>query len=318
MTNPLASSQRTLAPPLAESPRPVGRRPWAAPLGRYLTCIRMREVLVLQGTPLLGAACAMTSLTARTLAQLAVLAAGSILLVAHIFVLNDWAGLAADLSDPNKAAGVFANRGVSPRQIRRLWLALLLLGLALFALLGPRQLALAAAIALLSFLYSAPALDAKGTPLASSLLHLAGGVCHFLLGYSLFSAIDARGLQLAVFFALVFAAGHLNQEVRDHDGDRASGIATNAVTYGKTRTFLAGLAGFTLAYAQLGLLAARGLLPAATAAMLVLYPLHLHWSLTTLARGLTFHNLQRLQRRYRALYALVGVAMLLALALRHG
>jgi 4-hydroxybenzoate polyprenyltransferase len=33
----------------------------------------------------------------------------------------------------------------------------------------------------------------------------------------------------AVFFALIFAAGHLIQEVRDHQGDAASGFRTNAV-----------------------------------------------------------------------------------------
>ena len=76
-----------------------------------------------------------------------------------------------------------------------------------------------ASIAALSALYSLPYFHWKGRPLLNSATHLAGGVLHFLLGYSLGNAIDRRGLALATFFALTFAAGHLTQEVRDHQGD---------------------------------------------------------------------------------------------------
>jgi 4-hydroxybenzoate polyprenyltransferase len=318
MTNPLAEITRTLVPRDGALRRSAGLAHAAhLRLRRHLACLRYRDVLLLQGTPLLGAACAMAEPSPGRLARLAVLILASVLLVAHIFLLNDWAGLSADLRDPNKAAAVFATRGISPRQILRLGLALLAASLALCALLGPLQLVLAAAIALLSFLYSGPGCHGKGMPLVSSALHLGGGVLHFLLGYTLFARIDARGAQIALFFALVFTAGHLTQEARDHDGDRISGIRTNAVTYGRTRTFLAGLAGFTLANVQLAVLAARGLLPAATAALLVLYPLHLAWSLTTLADGLSFHSIGRLQTRYRALYAIIGGTILVALLLQH-
>lgn len=316
MINPLAEVTRGLAPRDPARQR-AGGPARASRLRRYLACLRYREILLLQGTPLLGAACAAPDLSRGLVAPLAILTLASVLLVAHVFVLNDWAGLSADLRDPNKAPAVFANRGMSSRQIHRLGLALLAASMALFAVLGPRQLALAAAIALLSFLYSGPAWQGKGMPLVSSALHLGGGVLHFLLGYTLFASIDARGIQIAAFFALVFAAGHLTQEARDHDGDLRSGIRTNAVAYGRTRAFLAGLAGFTLAYVQLAVLAARGILPAATAAILVLYPVHLYWSLTTLAGGLTFHSIGRLQARYRVLYAIIGGTILLALLLQH-
>ena len=111
--------------------------------------------------------------------------------------------------------------------------------------------------------YSHPAPSAKSAPVLSSLPHLLGGLLHFLLGYSLFDALDRRGILIGFFFALTFTAGHLNQEVRDHEGDRVNGLRTNAVFFGKERTFLAGLVLFMLAYADLAWLAFRGLIPAA-------------------------------------------------------
>jgi 4-hydroxybenzoate polyprenyltransferase len=280
---------------------------------RYLSCLRLEEILVLQGSPLLGAAFAIGRPAAENLGALAILAVANVCLVAHIFMLNDWSGLTTDLTDPNKAAGVFTARGVGRREIGGLAAGLLALSLLLFSRLGPSTLCLALAIATLSALYSLPRFNWKGRPLLSSAAHLAGGFLHFLLGYSVGQAIDRRGLAMAAFFALTFAAGHLTQELRDHQGDVRNAIRTNAVIFGRRRTFAASLALFTLAYALLLLLALQGILPRPLAALVALYPLHLRWSLETLAAGLTYASLRRLQARYRALYTIVGLAMVAAL-----
>ena len=161
---------------------------------RYLSCLRLPEILVLQGSPLLGAAFAIRHPTAENLGSLAILIAANVLLVAHIFMLNDWSGLTADLADPNKTAGVFTARGVGRREIGGLTAGLLALSLLLFSRLGPSTLWLALAIAILSALYSLPRFNWKGRPLLSSAAHLAGGALHFLLGYSLGNAIDLRAL----------------------------------------------------------------------------------------------------------------------------
>ncbi|MBV8202216.1 MAG: UbiA family prenyltransferase [Acidobacteria bacterium] len=292
-------------------------RPGAARLlRRYLSCLRYGDILVLQGSPLLGAAFTIGRVTAGRSAALALLAAASCCLVAHVFVLNDWAGMSADLQDPNRTAGALAARGLRRTEIGGLGLALLALALLLFAGLGLRPLGIALAIALLSGLYSIPALHVKGIPLLNSALHFAGGILHFLLGWSLFAAIDRRGVEIAAFFALAFVAGHLTQEVRDHEGDWINGITTNAVRFGKTSIFAAGLAVFTLAYVQLAVLAARGIVPRPLGFLAAtLYPLHFFWSLRTLGAGLTFESIRRLQARYRALYTILGAAMLAAVLL---
>ena len=88
------------------------------------------------------------------------------------------------------------------------------------------------------------------------------------------------------------------------------------MVFGKSRTFSASLVLFTLAHALLLLLALQGILPRPLAALVVLYPIHLRWSLKTQAEGLTYASILRLQARYRALYAVVGLAMVAALMLR--
>jgi 4-hydroxybenzoate polyprenyltransferase len=280
---------------------------------RYLSCLRPQDILVLQGSPLLGAAFAIRHLGLRDIPSLLALLLGNAFLVTHIFMLNDWAGLTADLADPNKAAGVFTARGVGRREIGTLTIGLLIVSLLLFSRIAPITLAIALAIAILSALYSLPLFNWKGRPLLGSLAHLAGGILHFLLGYSLKHTIDGRGIAVASFFALIFAAGHLTQEVRDHDGDASSGISTNAVRFGARRTFGASLVLFTLANVLFVVLALRGILPRPLAAVVVLYPLQLYWSLRTLGAGLTYASVSRLQTRYRALYAAMGLAIVAAL-----
>jgi 4-hydroxybenzoate polyprenyltransferase len=283
-----------------------------------LTCIRYRDVLILQGAPLMGVAFSMRALTSQAIGDLALFVVASFLLVAHIFTFNDWAGASTDRNDPNRSQKVFATKGVTPRDVLLLSAVLLALSLLLFAQLSRQTLLVAIGIAALGVFYSHPRLNGKGTPIISSCPHLVGGVLHFLLGYSLFSPIDQSGILIGLFFALTFTAGHLNQEVRDYDGDRLNGVHTNAVAFGKTPAFLAGLVVFTLAYTDLFLLAGMGVVPAALAIMpLALYPIHVVWSVLTLRAGLSFTNMSRFQGRYRMLYGVIGLGIVLALLLRH-
>jgi 4-hydroxybenzoate polyprenyltransferase len=280
---------------------------------RYLSCLRPQDILVLQGSPLLGAAFAIRVPGLRDVGPLATLLAANVFLVTHIFMLNDWSGLTADLADPNKAAGVFTARGVGRGEMAALTAGLLLVSLLLFSRLGPIPLALSLGIASLSALYSLPRFNWKGRPFLNSVAHLAGGILHFLLGYSVGTVIDHRGLAIATFFALIFAAGHLTQEIRDYEGDALNGIRTNAVIFGQRRTFAASLTLFSLAQLILLALTIQGILPRSLAALVALYALQLYWSIETLREGLTYAGVSRLQTRYRALYAIIGVAMVAAL-----
>lgn len=288
--------------------------PWVL---RLMSCIRFDEVLVLQGTPLLGAVFAMSHLTIQSAAALLLLAAGNAFLVAHVFLLNDWAGVHQDLRDPARSAGVFLNRGVQRHEIAALLLILLLLSLVAFGQLGPATLGMGLMIAVASALYSVPHVYMKGVPLASSLLHLVSGVLHFLLGYSVFRSPDIHGLEIGLFFAVIFSAGHLTQEVRDCEADQGNGIQTNAVKFGKRRSFIASFALFTFADALLIVLAMSGAVPLGLAwVVAAIYPLHFYWTLQAMREGLPFESVRRLQMRYRALYAGIGAVMIVSVLLR--
>ena len=274
---------------------------------RLLSCIRFDEVLVLQGSPLLGAIFSVGRLSADRAPGLMLLATGSCCLAAHVFVLNDWSGMTADCQDPNRTSGPGPANAIGRRQMTGVWMVLLALSLLLLGALGLPALAIALAIAGLSALYSAPAFHLKGAPVLSSALHIIGGWLYFLLGYSAFRAVDTRGVEIGCFFALAFTAGHLTHEVRDRGADLLNGIRTNAVRFGARRTFAAGLALFTVADALLVVLAARGTVPRALMLVAAFYPVHLYWSVRTMYRGLTFENVRRLQVQYRGLYATIGL-----------
>ena len=288
---------------IASRPGPARR------LSRLLSAVRWDEVVVLQGAPLIGTMFSMGAWTVHNVVLLAVFAIGSCCLVAHVYVLNDWAGIHGDLRDPNRAARTFPAKGIGRTEFGLLAIALLALSLLLFALLGRAPLVLALTIAGLSALYSAPLFHMKGLPLFNSALHLVGGAVHFLLGYATFAAIDARGVAIGCFFGLVFAAGHLTHEARDCEGDELNVIRTNAVAFGRTQGCLASLGLFTAAYALLASLAAAGVVPRVLMLAAALYPVHLYASLRALRAGPSFESLRQLQSCYRALFAVIGVMM---------
>jgi 4-hydroxybenzoate polyprenyltransferase len=152
----------------------------------------------------------------------------------------------------------------------------------------------------------------KGVPIASSVLHIAGGLIHFLLGYSLFRPLNWPSVWTGSFFALMFAAGHLTHEARDCDSDNLNGIQTNAVRFGAARNFVTGAILFTAADVLLFVLAANGVVPRVLMLVAAVYPLHLRWMIETWNAGPGFKTITRLQQRYRTLYAVMGVAMALA------
>jgi 4-hydroxybenzoate polyprenyltransferase len=279
----------------------------------YWSYFRTPEIIALQGSPLLGFALAIHRPTMKMAIPLALLVAANVCLVAHIFLTNDWSELDTDITDRNKVEAFLTAALGSRHEIAAVVIILLAASLALFSLLGVTPLLLAVAIAVASALYSLPQFHLKGTPILSSVLHLIGGALHFLLGYSVASAIDSRAIAVSVFFALTFAAGHLTQEVRDYEGDERNGIRTNAATFGQRRTFIASLLLFTFAHALLCYLALRGLLPRSVAIVIALYPLHLYWSLKTLSDGLNYASVCRLQARYRTIYAIIGLVILVSL-----
>lgn len=279
---------------------------------RLLTCVRLDEVFLLQGAPLIGAWFAIKAWTAGDLLVLAVFAVASCCLVAHVYLLNDWSGIDGDLRDINRASRTFLAKNVSRIELAWFAIALLALSLLLFAFIGQFTLVLALAITSLSALYSAPLFHLKGVPVFNSLLHFSGGTLHFLLGYAAFAGIDAHAIAIGCFFGLVFTAGHLTHEARDYEGDLLNGIRTTAVAFGRRQSYFASLALFTAAYALLAALAISAVIPRVLVLTALLYPVHVFATLRTINLGFNFESLSQLQKCYRALYAVIGAAMVVA------
>ena len=277
---------------------------------QHFASTRAPEVLALQASPILGILLGDFSLERWGVIRPGLLLLGSLALTAHIFVFNDWAGYNSDIHDPRRATRVTARQGISRREVAGVATILLIFANVAFAAVGGLALLFGAAIAALSFLYSCSASFGKSTPIMGSINHLLGGALHFLLGYTLVHALDANGLVMSLFFGLVFAGGHLNQEVRDYEGDLLNRIHTTAVVFGLQRTFLASLCTFTAAYAIVASLAALGLLPRLLLWSPIVWLLHVAWSLQALRRGLGFETALWMQRRYRFLFVLIGLAML--------
>jgi 4-hydroxybenzoate polyprenyltransferase len=285
-------------------------------LAQWLSSIRFQEVLVLQGPPFMGVAFRLQDVTFVAIPTLLVFSVATFCLLAHVFSFNDWAGIGADLNDPNKLKDVFLTKGITRRQVGTLSVSLGLSSLALYSLLPIRTLLLAVGIIVLGLLYSHPRIHGKGIPIISSCLHLTGGVLHFLLGYSLFGGIDLRGVLIGLFFALIFTAGHLNQEVRDYEGDRLNGILTNGVRFGKRRMFIISFLLFIFSYGYLWGLARYGLVPPALGNLIVLSPVQGYLFWRTLKAGLTFQSVTRFQAQYRLLYAGIGLFIIATLLLQ--
>lgn len=277
---------------------------------QHFAYTRAPEVLALQASPILGGLLGGFSFEQWGIIRSGLLLLGSLALTAHIFVYNDWAGHSSDIRDPQRAMLVFARQGISRRDVASVAIALLIFANIAFAAVGGLAVLFGIAIAAISFLYSSSANFGKSKPIVGSINHLFGGSLHFLLGYTLFHALDANGLVMSLFFGLVFAGGHLNQEVRDYEGDLLNGIHTTAVVFGRQRTFLASLCTFTAAYAIAAGLAALGILPKLLLWSPIAWLLHLAWSVRALQRGLGFETTLWMQRRYRLLFALIGLAML--------
>lgn len=274
---------------------------------KHFVLTRALEVLALQASPIIGSFLGGFCHGQHDYIRWTLLLVGSLFLTAHVFVFNDWAGHSSDMRNPRRATRIFFGRA----PVARVATALLLISMVAFAAIGWPAILLGASIAALSFLYSCSQVFGKSSPVAASFNHLIGGMLHFLLGYTAFHGLDLNGVLCSLIFGLVFSAGHLNQEVRDYEGDLLNGIRTSAVVFGCRRTFIASLIIFTAAYALLMTLAAFSVLPKVLLWSALLWLLQVAWSAQALRRGLGFETAEWMQRRYRLLFALIGFAMLI-------
>ena len=260
----------------------------------------------MQGTPLMGAVLASQKPSLAMIPSIAIFIPAGLLLVTHIWALNDWSDYREDRVLENESSQADASE-FTRTALLRISIGSLIASLALFCLLPLQTLIIAGIIAILGFVYSIPGIRTKAVVGLSSLTHVAGGIFHFLLGYSLFGDINRRAIFISIFFSLVFTAGHATQEVQDYAGDLSSGIRTNAVFFGRRPVFLAALACFAIAFVYLLCLALAGVVPDRLGFSALLFPLQAAWSFRVWRGDLDREQLEWLRTRYRVIFGLIGL-----------
>ena len=269
----------------------------------YLKQIRYSEVILLLGSPFLGVFISLESGTDFMPGRFLLFCPAAFLLIAHVYTFNDWA---AYNNETERRAGTLST---SRSGLLVFSAGMAFLSILLFLIISLIACSIAASIIFLSILYSHPRLRLKGLPIIPTLIHLPGGVLLFLLGWALFSsAYIIRGGAIGLYFALVFAGGHLNHETIHSSEDRAAGLNTSAVRFGKEKTFFAGFVIFSLSFLYLAILAWIHLLPFSLIyAAAVLYPAYGYFFLTTWRNGLGTVSMISFRRRYRLIYIVLGI-----------
>jgi 4-hydroxybenzoate polyprenyltransferase len=107
----------------------VSRPPPRIGAGAMLATARWREILILEGTPVMGVVFSVGPLTVAKVLTALLFTLSGYLLIAHVWTLNDWADGRIDELDHNKADRAHRTRGIAGSRV--LYLSLLFLGVAL-------------------------------------------------------------------------------------------------------------------------------------------------------------------------------------------
>ena len=196
-------------------------------LSAFIKSARFAEVSILLGFPMIGLFFAFKSADQLVSLPVFLFAAAIFSLFTAIYAFNGLAGMETD----------FHNSRLSDLKERKtsfiITLAVSLsLSLVIFFLIKPALSLFAAVSFLLWCVYSFPKKGFKYRPVLGTLIHFAGQIIHFLMGYAVLAPLDSGSEAAAVYFALLFSAGHINHELIDHDADEKAGIRTGAVFFG--------------------------------------------------------------------------------------
>lgn len=207
--------------------------------------VRYRDVVLASSYPLFGAVLALPDLGWSSLLRLSFFIFLNLLFIAHIFIYNDLCDARINPEEPRlRARHALGGTALSEREVRVLNAALVVVSLLGYLLLSAWLAVLVGLIEAISYPYSHPRFKLKGVPGLSLSIHFFDGAFYVLGGWLVFRELSAAGVFLAVFVGLVMVAGHFFNEIDDFDQDTAVGIRTNAIAFGRDRTFWAGMTGF--------------------------------------------------------------------------
>ena len=281
----------------------------------FLKAIRALESLLMTGFPLIGFIIAMHPGAFESVGQMVGIVAlfcfSTFFLVIYVYCFNSWGGIEADRLNQRLDDHPVLTGDITERQLRIITYTGVALNLMLYYAFFPRCFFLAPFIAINWTIYSHPKIMAKAKPLAGTTVHFIGGVLQLLLGYVVLMPYDMRGVLASIYFALVFAAGHVNHEVKDHDADLEAGLKTNAVVFGPRRMLFVAFAMFTAAFFYLLAITLAGFMTWSESwPFLAIYPVHLllHRRMMATLQDRVYDR--QYQRLYRLLFMAAGIVLL--------
>lgn len=193
----------------------------------FIKSARFAEVSILLGFPMIGLFFAFKSADQLFSPDVFLFVLAIFALFTAIYAFNGFAGSKDDIH--NSRLSDLKGKRISFIVTLAVSLSVSLL---IFFFIRPEL----AVFALISFIlwcvYSFPKKGFKYRPVLGTLIHFAGQIIHFLMGYAVLAPVDSTSAAASVYFALLFSAGHINHELIDHDADEKAGIRTGAVCFG--------------------------------------------------------------------------------------
>jgi 4-hydroxybenzoate polyprenyltransferase len=176
------------------------------------------------------------------------------LLYIYTFTSNDLYNIKEDSADPRKKNQTFLSRGISVKTMRIIVNSIGFIAFLVFLFTSWTTQLAAIFIVIASLLYSHPRFNFKRVIVISSLLHIFAGAAQFWIGFSAYLPADRILAIGCLYCGLLLAAGHLVQEVEDHEGDQRSSIITLSVYLGKVVTLRLALCLFLMSYILIAIL----------------------------------------------------------------
>jgi len=282
----------------------------------YYVALRIKEIILIGGVTFIGLVFSTPNFNHINFGKWLLIMFSSYSLLGHAFASNDWSGYEYDKNDVNKGNRPLITGELSLTEIKVICISLLIISLILAAIVSYISLFIVTGIIILNYLYSGEKVFLKGVPVISTITHGLGATLGFLLGYSSLGFLDYAGVSFAVYFGVVYAAGHLNHEISDHDSDKSSGISTNTYFLGKKKSLILSFVLFSLSFAYVSLLIFQNILPLTLIiGVAIAYSFYSYYFLITLYSSLSYESLINFRRKYRFIFLFWGIFIVLNIVL---
>jgi len=186
------------------------------------------------GFATIGSFFAIDKLSYENFIKIVLFALSTFTLFAAIYSYNSFGGLKDDIL--NKRFGYL---NLNQKTFFKITFIIFLMCALIIYMYLSKYIALMGLISfILWLLYSAPGIGLKRFPFIGTIIHFITQIIHFQMGYIVFLPLSYNSLYFSVYFALLFAGGHLHHEIIDYKADNDAGIKTTAVSFGVRNSFL--------------------------------------------------------------------------------